>query len=334
MTEAEHGYALGFVALRGRVREGVLEFPVAGDAEAFLERLAAKTASDIPAPHELRGELVRIQAPLAAVATSFLGAEPGDREGQHFPSEEPRVQRAFARGLLDGAGSVSAPRERELKVKCVRPGARLLDQLVELVGVAPVRLGKQSIHWTGLGALDMLGHLYAELVPSETDRLFQTKNLRRFWAWASKIDAVRQDRGVGALRVQRLRDDAVLPSKERVSDSGYDLTLLYEKSRHGQVVFYGTGLSIEPPPGWYFDVVARSSIVKRGHMLANNVGIIDRAYRGEILVPFIKIDSQAPALTLPARVAQLIPRPVVHFPVIEASLGETSRGSGGFGSSG
>jgi len=138
-----------------------------------------------------------------------------------------------------------------------------------------------------------------------------------------------------AILVQLIDERAVVPHKQRASDSGYDLTLIAERKRVGAVRLYGTGLIVDPPAGYYFDVVARSSIIKTGHMLANNVGIIDRAYRGELMVPVIKVDPAAPDLELPNRLAQLIPRPIVHFRVsVQSSLTSTSRGAGGFGSSG
>jgi dUTP pyrophosphatase len=69
--------------------------------------------------------------------------------------------------------------------------------------------------------------------------------------------------------------------------------------------------------------------------MANSFGVIDRAYRGEILVPLIKLDPQAPDLELPCRIAQLIPRPIVHVEwVLVDNLDETERGEGGFGSTG
>jgi len=108
-----------------------------------------------------------------------------------------------------------------------------------------------------------------------------------------------------------------------------------ELKRVGPTILYGTGISAEPPQGYYLDVVPRSSIIKLGYTISNSVGIIDRAYRGEIMVPLVKLDPSVPDLALPARVAQLIPRPIVHFPLIEVeSLSHTHRGAGGFGSSG
>ena len=96
---------------------------------------------------------------------------------------------------------------------------------------------------------------------------------------------------------------------------------------------YGTGLSVQPPTGFYFDLVPRSSITKKGYILANNVGIIDQGYTGEIMVPLPKIDPDAPDLELPCKIVQLIPRRWYNFTGVDASdLTQTTRGEGGFGS--
>jgi dUTP pyrophosphatase len=92
---------------------------------------------------------------------------------------------------------------------------------------------------------------------------------------------------------------------------------------------------VQPAFGWYFDVVPRSSISKSGYMLANSVGVIDRGYTGEILVPLIKIDPSAPDLKLPARLVQMIPRQIIAAELVEVeAFDETVRGSSGFGSTG
>jgi dUTP pyrophosphatase len=98
---------------------------------------------------------------------------------------------------------------------------------------------------------------------------------------------------------------------------------------------YATGISVRPPPGFYFDLVARSSLSKTGYMLANGIGIIDRDYTGEILVALRKIDKDAPDLVLPAKIVQLIPRRWYDMIPVEApaeGLPKTDRGDGGFGS--
>jgi dUTP pyrophosphatase len=184
----------------------------------------------------------------------------------------------------------------------------------------------------GLGALDLLGYFVDS--PLWGDSFSNTEARRLYYQYAQHPPRSSNEEPC-LMRVERIEETAVAPQKTRPSDSGYDLTLIAVRKRFGLVTLYGTGLIVEPPEGYYFDVIARSSIIKTGHMLANNVGVIDRAYRGELMVPLIKLDPAAPEIVLPARLAQLIPRPIVHFPVeVVASLTATTRGAGGFGSTG
>jgi deoxyuridine 5'-triphosphate nucleotidohydrolase len=127
------------------------------------------------------------------------------------------------------------------------------------------------------------------------------------------------------------------PEKVRASDSGYDLTLLRKIKTVGNVEFYDTCIQVEPPFGYYFDLVGRSSISKSGYILANSFGVIDRTYRGNIIVPLIKIDKNANDLILPNRLVQIIPRHIIHLHPLEINdrdLQLTERNAGGFGSTG
>lgn len=130
-----------------------------------------------------------------------------------------------------------------------------------------------------------------------------------------------------------LNSMAIPPCRARYSDSGYDLSLVTVNKQFGTTTLYGTGISVQPPAGFYFDLVPRSSIIKTGYMLANSVGIIDQSYTGEILVPLIKIDPNAPDIELPCKIVQLIPRRWYGLtPIQDTQTHETMRGSGGFGS--
>lgn len=134
------------------------------------------------------------------------------------------------------------------------------------------------------------------------------------------------------IKYKLLKTDAQVPVKANFNESGYDLTLLDIVKKVNNVTLYGTGISVQPPQGWYFDLVPRSSIIKSGYMLANSVGIIDQDYTGEIMVPLIKIDDSLPDLTLPNKIVQLIPRKWYTVNFVEDALEETKRGDGGFGS--
>ena len=137
------------------------------------------------------------------------------------------------------------------------------------------------------------------------------------------------------IRFKKTIENAIAPCKSSPIDSGYDLTVLYVVKKIGKVTLYGTGITIQPPFGYYFDMVPRSSIIKSGYMLANSVGVIDQGYTGEIMVPLIKIDENTPDLILPNRIVQLIPRKWHHMQMLETcELSQTNRGSNGFGSTG
>ncbi len=361
MSRPEHAYALGAVAAAGRLWEGALEFRLRGDGEPLLGMLRARGASDIPALHEVEKGRLRVFAPLGGVAAKWLGAAPGDTVRMRFPALRPELTRAFVRGIFDVSARISPPSGDALSVRLAHPGEPLVEGLLGFLTVKPDHVGKQSLRWDGVTALDLLGRIYDDCThdgalgeaatstsspyheaPSSRvsgltrPTLYRPKHLTRYQRWAQRIPQFRADEAPPAsIRWTPVHPDARAPFKERITDSGYDLTLLYEKKRVGSCILYGTGVIVEPPFGWYLDVVPRSSIIKTGYLLANNVGVIDRGYRGEVMVPLIKIDSNAPDLPLPARVVQMVPRPIAHFGLLESEAASAShRGAGGFGSTG
>lgn len=138
------------------------------------------------------------------------------------------------------------------------------------------------------------------------------------------------------LLVEKLRADAVIPSKAHQSDSGLDLTIIgKEKDLSDEVALYSTGIKATiQEEGWDLKIYPRSSISKTGYMLANSIGVVDASYRGEIFVALRKIDPSAEPLTFPVKLVQLLPERVPDVQVVEASLDQTDRGAGGFGSTG
>jgi len=137
------------------------------------------------------------------------------------------------------------------------------------------------------------------------------------------------------MSVQRCKPSAQLPVRAHPTDAGFDVTIVDVLKKHGDVTFFGTGIQVCPPDGFYFDLVPRSSISKTGYILANSVGIIDPGYTGEIIVALRKIDQGAKDLELPIRIAQLIPRRIHSDIVLTECFGglkPTDRGDGGFGS--
>lgn len=97
-----------------------------------------------------------------------------------------------------------------------------------------------------------------------------------------------------------------------------------------------TGLAIALPPGSEAQVRPRSGLAaKQGVTVLNSPGTIDADYRGEIQVLLINLGSEPVEITRGMRIAQMVIAPVAQAQLREAAtLDETSRGAGGFGSTG
>lgn len=134
------------------------------------------------------------------------------------------------------------------------------------------------------------------------------------------------------VKIKRLNDKAILPTKAHATDAGYDL---YASSCHYEngLVCYGTGIAVEIPQGYVGLVFPRSSIANTHLALSNSVGVIDSGYRGEIKAKFRKGGTRG--YNVGDRIAQLIimPYPEVVFEEVE-ELADSDRGEGGYGSNG
>jgi dUTP pyrophosphatase len=97
-----------------------------------------------------------------------------------------------------------------------------------------------------------------------------------------------------------------------------------------------TGFAIEIPHGYEVQVRPRSGLaIRNGITCLNTPGTIDSDYRGEVKVILVNLGSEPFEVRRGERIAQLVPAPVLRAHFTEAhSLAETTRGSGGFGSTG
>ena len=89
------------------------------------------------------------------------------------------------------------------------------------------------------------------------------------------------------IKFKKLTENAVIPTRGTEGSAGFDLTAtsasLGRVSEDSNALFiYGTGLSVEIPPGYVGLLFPRSSVYRTGTSLCNCVGVIDSDYRGEI----------------------------------------------------
>jgi dUTP pyrophosphatase len=95
-----------------------------------------------------------------------------------------------------------------------------------------------------------------------------------------------------------------------------------------------TGLAVSIPAGFYGRVAPRSGLAVR-HGLDVLAGVIDADYRGEILCALVNHGEESFEIEPGARVAQLIIEAIAQpEPAWAEDLEETTRGAGGFGSTG
>ena len=105
----------------------------------------------------------------------------------------------------------------------------------------------------------------------------------------------------------------------------------------GERALIPTGLAISPETtGVVAIVAARSGLaIKQGICLSNGIGVIDSDYRGEICVGLHNTSRVPFTVNRGDRIAQMMFMPVYQAKLLEvASLDETARGAGGFGSTG
>lgn len=141
------------------------------------------------------------------------------------------------------------------------------------------------------------------------------------------------------IKVVKLKDTAIMPTKGSMESAGYDLYVDIEEPvtiRPHETEMLMTNLAMEIPSGYFGAIYARSGLsTKMGLRPSTCVSVIDSDYRGNVGLP-IHNDSNEERVVVPGeRVAQFILHPVLDIDFVECeSLTDTERGDNGFGSSG
>ena len=210
------------------------------------------------------------------------------------------------------------------------------DSIVKLYEIPYSRMqciNNVVIQYNSVNMIDLLGMLYSNCdCPYYNNYIYTYNN--------------RDGNSIPRIKVFKECDEAVIPYKARYSDAGYDLTIIKEYKRlTSNTIIYDTGIKLEIPNGYYVEIVPRSSISKSGYILANNVGIIDQGYRGNLYIALAKINDEMPYLTLPYKCCQMIVKKQVYSKLVYSgsdsndssggsTIGNSSRGTGAFGSTG
>jgi dUTP pyrophosphatase len=141
------------------------------------------------------------------------------------------------------------------------------------------------------------------------------------------------------IAVKKLNENAILPTYGSEFSAGADLYAVTDEPIEilpNQTKLVGTGLAMEIPEGYAGLIYARSGLAsKRGLAPANKVGVVDADYRGEIMVALHNHSDKVQTVEPKERIAQLVVAPFLKAEYYETeTLTDTTRGAGGFGSTG
>jgi dUTP pyrophosphatase len=137
------------------------------------------------------------------------------------------------------------------------------------------------------------------------------------------------------IRVKKLDATAILPSYAHPQDAGMDFyanaTLVLQPGEHQAIP---TGISMAIPPGFVGLIWDKSGLAAK-HGLKTMAGVIDSGYRGEIKIVVKNLSNREYSIESGKKIAQMLIQPITQKSIVEvATLDDTSRGSGGFGSTG
>ena len=139
--------------------------------------------------------------------------------------------------------------------------------------------------------------------------------------------------------IKRLSKKVLIPKYETSGSSGMDICANIETNLNilpGEKEIVPTGLFLSIPKGFEIQIRPRSGLAaKNGISVLNTPGTIDADYRGEIKVILVNFSNEEFTVEKNARIAQMVLCPIVQAELEEVDeLPVTSRGTGGFGSTG
>lgn len=143
------------------------------------------------------------------------------------------------------------------------------------------------------------------------------------------------------VKLKKVNEDVKIPTRGSEYAAGYDLHAYIPGGdtcliRPHTIYKISTGICAEIPDGYFGAIFARSGLAtKQGLRPANCVGVVDSDYRGEIVVALYNDSDMHRLINNGDRIAQLVIMPYMNaeFECVDA-LSDTTRGDGGFGSTG
>lgn len=169
------------------------------------------------------------------------------------------------------------------------------------------------------------------------------KKRQLLYTYIDQIDSIydkafEKYHGANIILPIKLDEGAKMPVYAHDTDACADLFLAEDTTipAHTMSTSLRTGVHIALPEGWLALIFPRSSIGSKTTLrLSNSVGVIDEEYRGPLGVLYDNVSDSDVTFKQGARIAQMLVMPSYKFKGVQVDeLSSTSRGEGGFGSTG
>lgn len=137
------------------------------------------------------------------------------------------------------------------------------------------------------------------------------------------------------IKVQKITNEAIIPSKSYAGDAGFDLYSAEEIIiKPGEIKGVKTGVKMEIPKGYVGLIWDKSGLaIKYG--VKTMAGVIDSGYRGEIVVILTNLSRNNFKVEKKSKIAQILIQKFENAKIeIRRNLSKTKRGKNGFGSTG
>jgi len=175
---------------------------------------------------------------------------------------------------------------------------------------------------------------YSEELPTDSEEVVLNETLKQLEE-ELYTNSIKSE-----LFVQKIHEDAVLPSYAYPTDSGFDLCSVEEITIEpfGRALI-PTGLKFNIPPGFEIQVRPKSGLaIKEGITVLNTPGTVDQGYSGELKVIVFNTNNKTFTVKNKMKIAQAVLCPVASgkfVTIVEVdNVEETDRGDNGFGSTG
>jgi dUTPase len=218
---------------------------------------------------------------------------------------------SFIRGVFDYNGTIYKKTIFEQNLVCIiNIRFPIVTSLIEILRLFNNiehdfvnEIDNITITYINCNALDFLSKIY-----DNTDSRF-----RDSYKYNMYIKHIGFDIQIPVYKFLKLSENAIIPTKQRASNCGYDLTFINIHKKIGsKVLILDTCIIVEIPYGYYCEIVSTIEIVNLGYILSNTVQIIDGGYKDTLKICLTKIDDSLPDIILPFKCCQLILRKHIH----------------------